>query len=262
MNASEQTSVGHRGGLARFADPKSAQVVVDAPDELPAPLQRFLSPRTPRVMGQSCEMCGQQVPEDDHRHVVDLDGRSMLCVCRGCALLFLERGAAQGQYLTVPERYLRITPFVLDDVAWASLQIPVGIVFVVRTADPDDQSGRGTPVAFYPSPAGATESELPLQSWAAITDQTSPLHDVEPDVEAVLIRTHDTEDPACYVVPVDRCYELVGALRLGWRGFDGGQEAREAMARFFADIQRRSRVVSGLGAPQTPAVPQVHGAAS
>ena len=36
---------------------------------------------------------------------------------------------------------------------------------------------------------------------------------------------------AGHLVPIDRCYELVGALRLTWRGFDGGQEARRAAGR-------------------------------
>lgn len=245
MTASDRAPTVPGGGLARFAERASTQMRdgVDrdvAADSLPAPLQRFLAPRVPRVGGQTCEMCGQEVPEDDHRHVVDLNGRSMLCVCRGCALLFLERGAAQGRYLTVPERYLRIHPFALDPVAWASLQIPVGVVFVVRVTT--EGAAADTPVAFYPSPGGATESELSMHSWASIVADTPVLADVQPDVEAVLVRTHDIDDPVCYVVPVDRCYELVGALRLHWRGFDGGQEAHQAMADFFSDIDTRSRV--------------------
>ena len=46
---------------------------------------------------------------------------------------------------------------------------------------------------------------------------------------------------ACFVVPIDRCYELVGALRRVWRGFDGGQEARALLDGFFADVATRSR---------------------
>lgn len=245
MTGPQQTHTPAGAGLARFAGRSTSPSPQTVTEEMPAPLQRFLAPRAPKVKGQACEMCGQEVPEDDHRHVVDLDGRSMLCVCRGCALLFLERGAAQGRYLAVPERYLRIQPFVLDRVTWASLQIPVGVVFVVQVASDETAD---TPVAFYPSPGGATESELPMQAWSTITADTPVLADVEPDVEAVLIRTHDTDDPACYIVPVDRCYELVGALRLQWRGFDGGQDARQALGDFFADIDRRSKVTSGMAA--------------
>jgi hypothetical protein len=43
------------------------------------------------------------------------------------------------------------------------------------------------------------------------------------------------------VVPIDACYELVGKLRLLWKGFDGGQEAREAIDSFFDRVATRAR---------------------
>ena len=51
-----------------------------------------------------------------------------------------------------------------------------------------------------------------------------------------------------HLVPIDRCYELVGLLRTAWRGFDGGQEARALLDAFFADLTAR-------GAPRGRAVP-------
>jgi hypothetical protein len=64
-----------------------------------------------------------------------------------------------------------------------------------------------------------------------------------PDVEALLIRTDERRDGVfeCYLVPVDRCYELVGELRQVWRGFDGGSESRQRIDAFFADLAARSR---------------------
>ena len=44
--------------------------------------------------------------------------------------------------------------FDLPDEAWASFGIPIGLAFFMRTGDPERV------VAFYPSPAGATESEI------------------------------------------------------------------------------------------------------
>ena len=100
--------------------------------------------------------------------------------------------------------------------------------------------------AFYPGPAGATESDLPLDAWAAITAANPALRVLAPDVEALLIRAPapGRAGPAgfeCHLVPVDACYELVGLLRRTWRGFDGGQEARAALAGFFATVAARSR---------------------
>jgi hypothetical protein len=42
-------------------------------------------------------------------------------------------------------------------------------------------------------------------------------------------------------VPIDACYELVGLLRRTWRGFDGGQEARQAMDEFFTRVRTKAQ---------------------
>jgi hypothetical protein len=91
-------------------------------------------------------------------------------------------------------------------------------------------------VAFYPSPAGATESLLPLDAWDRLSEANPELADIEADVEALLVRA-----PAeGYLVPIDACYELVGQMRRLWQGFDGGQEARAELNAFFARIKARA----------------------
>jgi hypothetical protein len=47
-----------------------------------------------------------------------------------------------------------------------------------------------------------------------------------------------------FLVPVDACYELAGRMRLLWRGFDGGAEARQSMAEFLERLRQRSRNLS------------------
>jgi hypothetical protein len=65
---------------------------------------------------------------------------------------------------------------------------------------------------------------------------------MEPDVQALLVRIRpDRSGSDSFIVPVDRCYELVGQLRRLWRGFDGGQEARDAIDGFFVGVQERAR---------------------
>ena len=63
------------------------------------------------------------------------------------------------------------------------------------------------------------------------------------DVEALLVRVPEDEDavPQSYLVPIDACYEFVGCLRMMWRGFDGGQEARAFIDNFFARVAARAR---------------------
>jgi len=168
--------------------------------------------------------------------VVDLDDRGLLCACRPCALLFTRDGAAGGRYRTVPDRYLSVNGFALSPGQWDALQIPVAMAFFFR----DSRAGRVS--GFYPSPAGATESLLPLEAWAEVEAANPVMATLEPDVEAALLRA-DPSGYECYLVPIDACYELVGHLRRLWRGFDGGREVHEAVAAFFARLGGRSRMV-------------------
>jgi len=195
------------------------------------------------VSAEQCEMCARPAGQH-HPHVVDLESRELLCTCRPCSYLFVAEGAAAGRYRAVPERYLSFGDFTLDQARWDALQIPVGMAFFFTN------SRLGRTVAFYPGPAGATESELPLEAWQEVVDDNPALGGAAPDVEAILVAAPGARSPmasghddrfACFLVPIDTCYELVGHLRSTWRGFDGGQEVRDRLETFFADLRRRSR---------------------
>ena len=56
-------------------------------------------------------------------------------------------------------RVLLLDGFALDDDLWAKFQIPIGLAFFMLR-----ERGQGV-LALYPSPAGATESELHLAAW-------------------------------------------------------------------------------------------------
>jgi hypothetical protein len=182
---------------------------------------------------ERCEMCAADIGEQ-HQHVVDLVGRGLMCTCRPCYLLFTADGAEQ-RYRAVPDRYRSLPDFALFAGQWDELEIPVGLAFFFAN------SVQGRTVAFYPGPAGATESELPLGAWDRIVEANQVLGSLAPDVEALIVRMPDRSRSAAeaYLVPIDRCYELVGLLRTAWRGFDGGQEARALLDRFFADLAAR-----------------------
>lgn len=211
---------------------------VRAPGGLPVALLRRIaaSPPAPPA-GERCEMCGEPIPEE-HQHVVDLESHAMMCACRPCYLLFTD-ATAHLRYRSVPDRYLFFPDFELGPGQWDELEIPVGLAFFFHSSRLDRT------VAFYPGPAGATESELPLGAWGTVLAQNPALGRAAPDTEALLIRGPgpDRSRADCHLVPVDACYELVGQLRRLWRGFDGGQEAREQLAAFFARLDSRSRPV-------------------
>ena len=202
-----------------------------------AVLQRIREsqPRDLPRPGEACELCAEPI-SDDHGHLVDRQARTLMCACRGCYLLFTSEGAGGTHFRSVPDRFLAFPEFELSAVQWDSLQIPVSVAFFFIN------SSLGRVAAFYPGPAGATESELPLDTWAEVTAANPELATLQPDVEAFLVRTkaHGT-GTECYIVPIDACYELVGHLRRLWRGFDGGTEARARLDEFFDDIEARAR---------------------
>ena len=219
-----------------------------------AGLRRFLTarpgPAEPVVPAERCDLCGTEVAAE-HPHLVHIVERSLKCACRPCALLFRDRpadapaGAFSG-FRTIPDRYLRDPDFLLTDQQWDALQIPVGMAFFLRSSGVPDEDGSGPSVlACYPSPAGATESELDLGHWSDGVGAGRLAALLEPDVEALLVRRGTGDDPAtrCVLVPVDACYRLVGLVRRHWRGFDGGPEAWAHIDAFFDAVETRSREV-------------------
>jgi hypothetical protein len=181
---------------------------------------------------EHCDLCGEAIPPN-HRHLLDLSSRELLCACQACRLLF-ERPAAGGggvHYRLVPDRRLELEDFVMDDLAWARLRIPVDMAFFF------DSSQAGRVQAYYPGPMGATESLLELEAWQELVRDNPVLETLEPDVEALLVnrargaRMH-------FVVPIEDCYRLAGLIRTRWRGLSGGEEVWKAIEGFFKEVAR------------------------
>jgi hypothetical protein len=205
---------------------------------IPVEIERkVFSKRADHAPGERCELCNEAIPAE-HPHVVNLESRALQCACRPCYMLFTERGAGGGRYASVPERYLYDRDFTLTDAQWDQFQIPVRMAFFFVN------SVLGKTVAFYPSPAGATESLLPDDTWGEIMAANPLFATIEPDVEALLVNRRDAAYE-CYLVPIDACYELVGHVRKNWKGFDGGEEAWTAIDGFFEAL--RARAGSAVG---------------
>lgn len=201
------------------------------------PLQAVLPQDRPRP-GERCELCAELIP-DEHGHVVDIVSRALMCACRPCYMVFAPEGAGGNRFRAVPDRYLSFADFALSGAQWDALQIPVGVAFFFMNSALDQVA------AFYPSPAGATESTLSLDAWDQIVAANADLATLRPDVEAFLVRSADRQQqvaqrPECYLVPIDVCYELVGELRRLWKGFDGGSEAHAALDAFFDRIRAKA----------------------
>jgi Family of unknown function (DUF5947) len=178
-------------------------------------------------------MCAAEIPAE-HGHLADVEQSTLVCACRACYLLFTHSQAGRGRYRAVPDRYRSDPAHPLSVADWDALEIPVGLAFFLRRSEGGEVTG------FYPSPAGATECRLDLQAWQRIEGSHPMLTAAAPDVEAILIYRGDA-GVDCFLVPIDACYELAGRMRLLWRGFDGGSEARASIAEFLDGVRSRSR---------------------
>jgi Family of unknown function (DUF5947) len=241
-----QAPPGARGAGGREAGGRRSGPQV--PDGLPVQLgsqRRDDPPGTER-----CEMC-QTILDERHGHLVDLDQRSIACACRACYLLFTHEGAAGGRYKAVPERICHDPGRPLAGADWNELQIPVAMAFFFFN------SALGRVVAGYPSPGGVTECELDLEAWDRLAVEYPLLGEMTPDTEAIFVHgaspggrnpdppqtPPDKGEYEVFLIPIDMCYSLVGELRMYWQGFDGGAEAREALATFLAGLRRRAVVL-------------------
>lgn len=208
-------------------------------DERPAApldvLRQFARRREARPPTEQCELCSAEIPAS-HRHLLELSKNTLVCVCRPCSILFGDPGAGSGKYRLVPSRYLLLQDFQMTDEQWDELTIPVNMVYIFRSSLADRI------MAFYPSPAGAIESTLSLQGWDMLISSNAILKDLEPDVEALLInKVEDYREH--YIVPIDTCYELVGLIRLKWRGLSGGEDVWKAITGFYASLRKRAIAV-------------------
>lgn len=207
-------------------------------DRAPArALRRLTHTPTPPADMERCVRCGVTLPPE-HRHLLERAYGALACACDRCARYYEGAGVAEGLYVTVPQRYQYLRDFRLSDEQWDDLLIPVNMAFIFV------KSATQRPIAYYPSPAGATESLLTLERWEALASENPALASLAPDVEALLInRTREARD--YYLAPIDACYELVGIIRTRWRGLSGGDEVWKAVARFFADLRARSVELGG-----------------
>jgi hypothetical protein len=194
-------------------------------------LRQYAARRGP-ASDERCEFCGVGI-DAAHGHLVDVPRRALLCVCRGCYLLFTHDGAGGARFRAVPERYALVPEFAASRETWDALPIPIGLAFIFVNG------ATGRPTAFYPSPAGATESELSLDAWNDIAGAVPALQQMSADVEALLVRRTESAIDAL-IVPIDACYELVGRIRRTWRGFQGGDAVWSEIDDFFARARARA----------------------
>src|SRR5678815_4160095 len=109
----------------------------------------------PQVVSEECDFCNVPLPPT-HRHLLEMANRKIICACDGCALRF---DNVIGRFKLIPRDTRALPNFTMTDPQWEALSLPIQLAFFFHS------SPAGKVVALYPSPAGATESLLPITSW-------------------------------------------------------------------------------------------------
>src|ERR1700736_3976753 len=130
----------------------------------PLPFLNRIARRRPTA--ERCELCSMEL-SPVHQHLLDPNTRQIVCSCDGCAVLFC--GQAGAHYLRVPRRIRSLPDFQMADLQWESLMIPISLAWLYHDRAADKVR------AMYPSPAGAIESQLTLESWTEIAAEQPPI---------------------------------------------------------------------------------------
>jgi len=185
-------------------------------------------PSGPASDVEVCELCGTELPPN-HRHLLQLTERRILCSCSTC---WAQR-SGDPELRPTGSRIAWLEDFEMPEEVWAKLQVPIGLAFFMRSSVAE------AVVAMYPSPAGATESELDLIAWQELESLNPILTGIEPDAEALVVNR--ISDPHQFVIaPIDECYGLVGAIKMSWEGISGGPAIEREVPAFFDEMRRRA----------------------
>lgn len=204
-------------GFARTAPPSAPVVSAGSADPLATAVSAALEER--------CDLCETTVPED-HRHLLNLFERRIECVCESCWAL----RSGDPEFRPTGARTLWLPDLDVPEEVWAGFQIPIGLAFFMES------TVAGCVVALYPSPAGATESELHFSSWSRMIELNPVLGALEPDIEGLIVNRL-SDPPAYAIAPIDRCYALTGTIKASWEGISGGAGVEEAVSGFFEALQ-------------------------
>jgi hypothetical protein len=180
---------------------------------------------------EKCEFCGVGLAPE-HKHLLEVAKRRIVCTCTPCALRFQD--VVGGRFKLVPSDIRYLSEFDLSDSEWENLALPINLAFFFYSTPQQKMN------AMYPSPAGATESLLPLTAWTSLVERNSELTTMAADVEALLVNRVGTKREY-YIVPIDLCFELIGLIRVHWRGLSGGDKVWEEVDKFFSKLRASAR---------------------
>ena len=182
--------------------------------------------RWPAAAGRALRAVLREPIADEHGHLVDLQAREPCCAPAAAATCSsTSEGAGGGHFRAVPDRYVAFAGLrARRRRSGTRLQIPVSVAFFFLN------SSLGRVAAFYPGPAGATESELPLDAWDEVVAANPRLDDAAARRRGVprAGRRRTGSRAECYIVPDRRLLRAGRPPAPLWRGFDGGTRGQRA----------------------------------
>ncbi len=182
-------------------------------------------PQKPEL--ERCELCSIGLGSQ-HRHLFETGTRRIVCACDPCALRFQD--VIDGKFKLIPRDTRPLPDFKMTDAEWEGFALPISLAFFFYDTPNKKMAG------YYPSPAGATESLLPLTAWEGLVAANPVLANMQADVETLLInRVNEARE--YFIAPIDVCFELVGLIRVHWRGLSGGDAVWREIDSFFARLR-------------------------
>jgi hypothetical protein len=166
--------------------------------------------------------------------MLEMSTAQIVCACDSCALRF--QSVVDGRFKLIPREVHFLPELSFTDVEWESLALPINLAFFFQSSPVNKMK------AIYPSPAGATESLLPFKAWDSLAANNITLTQMEPDVEALLVNRVGSKREY-YLAPIDVCFELVGLIRVHWRGLSGGEIVWGEIDQFFSRLKMQSNRV-------------------
>ena len=142
--------------------------------------------------------------------------------------------SGEGPYRPTGVRLLWLEDFELSEELWASLRIPIGLAFFMRSSSVERIVG------MYPSPAGATECELELSAWEDLCAANPILDSIDEDVEGLIVNRMSVPHQFA-IAPIDECYRLVGDGQGGLGGDLRRRRGRAGRPGFLEELRMRAQ---------------------
>ena len=177
--------------------------------------------------------------------------RRILCACATC---WAQRSGDPNLRPT-GSRVVWLEDFSLPDELWARLEVPIGLSFFMYSSSVEAM------VAMYPSPAGATESELKLDGLGGPARRSIRSSSRSSPTPRRSSSTGCPDQPSYVIAPIDECYAPRRRVKVNWEGISGGDAIERAVPTFFERLRQRSgeRTMSEAARRSTSAALRIRG---